>query len=252
MSKSISTSSSRFGRASWLQPTRLTLARCQVIACISQARVGLLTTLTGSVESIFASSANARKKSDLMANDQTSIYRAQIMALWDNVEGSQRFIPHAQNKHIVRECVNFYEINPKTLQPRQAVHLFLLSDCLLLARRRGNRLVADHCWNIQDLTIVDVKDSSGKDTKKASAQGGDANGKLMLALFTADLTNALRIVVYPETFIYRSERIEDKLGLLNAYKRLIDDNDDKQLDAPQSGKLTGDKCEITINVWLTV
>ncbi|CAO3639382.1 unnamed protein product [Mucor fragilis] len=172
--------------------------------------------MPGSVESIFASSANARKKSDLMANDQTSIYRAQIMALWDNVEGSQRFIPHAQNKHIVRECVNFYEINPKTLQPRQAVHLFLLSDCLLLARRRGNRLVADHCWNIQDLTIVDVKDSS-------------------------DLTNALRIVVYPETFIYRSERIEDKLGLLNAYKRLIDDNDDKQLDAPQSGKLTGDK-----------
>ena len=51
-----------------------------------------------------------------------------------------------------------------------------------------------------------------------------------------DLTNALRIVVYPETFIYRSERIEDKLGLLNAYKRLMDDNDDKQLDTPQSGK----------------
>lgn len=124
----------------------------------------------GSVESIFASSANGRKKSDLMANDQTSIYRAQIMALWDNVEGSQRFIPHAQNKHIVRECVNFYEINPKTLQPRQAVHLFLLSDCLLLARRRGNRLVADHCWNIQDLTIVDVKDSSGKGWKRVSSK----------------------------------------------------------------------------------
>ncbi|KAG2189612.1 hypothetical protein INT46_003359, partial [Mucor plumbeus] len=165
----------------------------------------------GSVESIFASS-NGRKKSDLLASDQTSIYRAQIMALWDNVEGSQRFIPHAQNKHIVRECVNFYDINPKTLQPRQAVHLFLLSDCLLLARRRGNRLVAEHCWSIQDLTIVDVKDSS-------------------------DLTNALRIVVYPETFIYRSERIEDKLGLLNAYKRLMDDNDDKQLDTPQSADI---------------
>ncbi|GAN06766.1 nuclear mRNA splicing protein [Mucor ambiguus] len=140
---------------------------------------------SGSVESIFASSANGRKRSDLMANDQTSIYRAQIMALWDNVEGSQRFIPHTQNKHIVRECVNFYEINPKTLQPRQAVHLFLLSDCLLLAH----------------------------------------------------LVNALRIVVYPETFIYRSERPEDKLGLLNAYRRLIEDNDDKQLDAPQSAEI---------------
>lgn len=69
----------------------------------------------------------------------------------------------------------------------------------------------------------------------------------MLAIFATDLTNALRIVVYPETFIYRSERIEDKLGLLNAYKRLIDDNDDKQLDAPQSGKFWG-QCEIEIHV----
>jgi hypothetical protein len=97
-----------------------------------------------------------------MASDMHSIYRAQIMALWENVEGSQRFIPQAQNRHIVRECVDFYDINPKTLQPRQAVHLFLLNDCLLLARRRGNKLVADYCWNIQDLTIVDIKDSSGK------------------------------------------------------------------------------------------
>lgn len=165
-------------------------------------------------ESIFSGSTTSsrqRKKSDMMTSDVNAIYRAQIMALWENVEGSHRFIPQAENRHIVRECVNFYDINPKTLQPRQAVHLFLLNDCLLLARRRANKLVADYCWNIQDLTIVDVKDS-------------------------ADLTNALRIVVYPETVIYRSERIEDKLGLLNAYKRMIDDNDDRQLDAPQSGK----------------
>ncbi|KAI9472182.1 MAG: Cullin repeat-like-containing domain protein [Benjaminiella poitrasii] len=167
---------------------------------------------SGPSGSIFASSFdknNGRSKNDLMATDINSMYRSQIMALWDNVEGSQRFIPHAKDRHIVRECVNFHDINPKTLQPRQTVHLFLLNDCLLLARKRGNRLVAEYCWNIQDLTIVDVKDSS-------------------------DLINALRIVVYPETFIYQAERIEDKLGLLNAYRRLIDDNDDKQLDIPQS------------------
>lgn len=162
------------------------------------------------IESIF-SSRHHTKKPDMIANSD-SLYRTQIMALWDNVEGSHRFIPQAENRHIVRECVNFYDINPKTLQPRQAVHLFLLNDCLLLARRRANKLVADHCWDIQDLTIVDIKDS-------------------------ADLTNTLRIVVYPETFIYRSERIEDKLGLLNAYRRLIDENDDRQLDAPQSADI---------------
>lgn len=166
-------------------------------------------------------STNSNNSNNLMKSIFTSpqankmmsenIYRSQIMALWDNVEGSHRFIPRADNKHIVRECVNFYDINPKTLQRRHAVHLFLLNDCLLLARRRANKLVADFCWSIQNLTIVDIKDSQ-------------------------DLSNALRIVVYPETFIYQAEHIEDKLGLLNAYKRLIDENDDRQLDAPQSGK----------------
>lgn len=161
------------------------------------------------MESIFNS--HTSNKTDMMSNTE-NLYRVQIMALWDNVEGSHRFIPQAENKHIVRECVNFYDINPKTLQPRQAVHLFLLNDCLLLARRKSNKLVAEHCWDIQDLTIVDIKDS-------------------------ADLTNALRLVVYPETFIYRSERIEDKMGLLNAYRRLIDENDDRQLDTPQSADI---------------
>ncbi|KAI7873073.1 Cullin repeat-like-containing domain protein [Mucor mucedo] len=168
-----------------------------------------MTSNNNTIESIFNS--HPTKKADIMTNTD-NLYRVQIMALWDNVEGSHRFIPQAENKHIVRECVNFYDINPKTLQPRQAVHLFLLNDCLLLARRRTNKLVAEHCWNIQDLTIVDIKDS-------------------------ADLTNALRLVVYPETFIYRSERIEDKMGLLNAYRRLIDENDDRQLDTPQSADI---------------
>ncbi|GAA5808941.1 hypothetical protein MFLAVUS_002341 [Mucor flavus] len=159
------------------------------------------------VESIFSGSQRTNK--DISSD---GMYRAQIMALWDNVEGSHRFITQAENRHIVRECVNFFDIHPRTLQPKHAVHLFLLNDCLLVARRRSNKLIADYCWNIQDITIVDVRD-------------------------TQDLTNALRIVVYPDTFIYRSERVEDKMGLLNAYRRLIEENDDRQLDAPQSADI---------------
>ncbi|KAI7904033.1 Cullin repeat-like-containing domain protein [Cokeromyces recurvatus] len=171
---------------------------------------------SGPSGSIFTSSSNNntnnRKKNELMTTDINSTYRAQIMALWDNVEGSQRFIPHAKDRYIVQECVNFHDINPRTLQPRQTVHLYLLNDCLLLARKRGQKLIADDCWKIQDINIVDVKDSS-------------------------DLINALRIVVYPETFIYQAERQEDKVGFLNAYKRLIDDNDDRQTDTPQSADI---------------
>lgn len=105
------------------------------------------------------------KRNDMKGTDLQSIYRAQITALWDNVEGSQRFVPYAPGRHIIRECVNFLELNPKTLQPRQAVHLFLLNDCLLVASRKKRsasakyKLFAECCWSLQDLSITDLKDT---------------------------------------------------------------------------------------------
>lgn len=109
-----------------------------------------------------------RKRSDLLGTDMMAIYRAQIMSLWENVEGAQRFIPQAQHKQIIRECVDFYEMNPKTMQARQAVHLFLMNDCLLVARRRSNgRLVAEYCWSVEDLTIMDMKDTEGRWTERS-------------------------------------------------------------------------------------
>ncbi|KAI8366414.1 Cullin repeat-like-containing domain protein [Choanephora cucurbitarum] len=140
-------------------------------------------------ESIFASQ---RKRSELMPNDLKSIHHAQITALWESIEGAQRFIPQAQNRRIVRECVNFFEVNTRTLQQRQAVHLFLLNDCLLLARKRGHKLVADKCWSIDDFSMTDIKDSSGKFLQKKESH----------------------------------KRVEDKMGLLHAYRRLVDDRDD--------------------------
>lgn len=77
-------------------------------------------------------------------------------------------MPYVPGRHIVRECANFMNINPKTLQPRQPVHLFLLNDCFLVASRKKRsaaskyRLVADFCWNLSDLSLMDVRDSPGK------------------------------------------------------------------------------------------
>ncbi|ORY93831.1 Cullin repeat-like-containing domain protein [Syncephalastrum racemosum] len=153
-----------------------------------------------------------RKRSELMNTDLHSIYRAQIAALWENVEGSQKFVPFVHGRHIVRECVNFMDINPKTLQPRQIVHLFVLNDCLLVASRKKRsaasryKLVADYCWSLQEISIVDVKDSPG-------------------------LNNAIKVAMYPYTFLYRAERPEDKLAFVHAYKRAMDENDDRQQDA---------------------
>ena len=60
------------------------------------------------------------------------------------------------------------DINPKTLQPRVAIHIFLLNDCLLIASRKKRsatsryKLVADFCWSLEDASITDLKDSQGK------------------------------------------------------------------------------------------
>ncbi|KAI7850919.1 Cullin repeat-like-containing domain protein [Circinella umbellata] len=151
-----------------------------------------------------------RKHTDIMNTDLQSIYRAQISALWDNVEGSQRFVTYTPGRHIIRECVNFMDINPKTLQPRVPIHIFLLNDCLLIASRKKRsatsryKLVADFCWSLEDASIIDLKDSQGT------------------------------ISVYPNTFIFRSEKQEEKYALLHAYRRTMDENDDRQDDQPNS------------------
>ncbi|KAJ3031338.1 exocyst complex component exo84 [Rhizophlyctis rosea] len=56
----------------------------------------------------------------------------------------------------------------------------------------------DKCWGLVDLAVIDVKDS-------------------------ADVTNAFRIMKHPDVFLYRTETMEDKRGLLAAIKRLTDD-----------------------------
>lgn len=49
-----------------------------------------------------------------------------------------------------------------------AVHVVLLDDSILVAKKRkkrtggGGKLVADRCWPLGDLTIVDVKDTIGE------------------------------------------------------------------------------------------
>lgn len=48
--------------------------------------------------------------------------------------------------------------------------------------------------------------------------------------------NAIKISVYPNTYIYRSERQEDKYALLHAYHRTMDENSDRQDDASNPSK----------------
>jgi hypothetical protein len=112
--------------------------------------------------------------------DLQQLYRAQLTTLWSTVEGSQKYLPLVPGRHLVFETHHFVELNPATYKAKQSVSLFLLSDLLLIAGRRRTktaaaslggaddkgrergRMVAERCWVLADLVVIDVKDSGGK------------------------------------------------------------------------------------------
>ena len=106
------------------------------------------------------------------------MYKAQLSNLWSTVEGSQKYIPLAPGRHTVFDTHNFVELNAATYKAKQSVSMFLLNDLLLIAGRRRTktaangadqggerergRMVAERCWVLADLVVVDVKDSGGE------------------------------------------------------------------------------------------
>ncbi|UZJ52850.1 hypothetical protein CBS101457_002170 [Exobasidium rhododendri] len=136
--------------------------------------------------------------------DLQQIYRAQIMSLWEGIEGSQKFLPYIPGRHLIAEASSFTELNAATYKPKQSVALFLLDDLLLVAVRKKRqmsarvRLVAERCFSLSEIVVVDLKD------------GGD-------------LTNAIKIKRAKESFVYRTERSEDKRALLNAFRRVAEE-----------------------------
>lgn len=108
-----------------------------------------------------------------MADLQT-MYKQQLSHLWSTVEGSQKYLPLVPGRHLVYETHEYVELNAATYRTKQSVSMFLLNDLLLIAGRRRTktagddkdsrrgRMVAERCWVLADLVVVDVKDSGGK------------------------------------------------------------------------------------------
>ncbi|WVF65465.1 hypothetical protein IAT40_000193 [Kwoniella sp. CBS 6097] len=143
--------------------------------------------------------------------DLQNLYRTQLTQLWSTVEGSQKYLPLVPGRHLVFETHSFVELNAATYKAKQSVSMFLLNDLLLIAGRRRTkgamtaaegdekrergRMVAERCWVLADLVVVDVKDSG-------------------------DLTNALKIRRGKEVCVYRTSKPEDKKALLGAFRQV--------------------------------
>ncbi|CAG8451935.1 8795_t:CDS:10 [Ambispora leptoticha] len=143
-----------------------------------------------------------RKPVSNNAADLQSIWKAQIEALWEGVEGAQRLVPLEPGRHIIRESSSFVEINPATNKPKQGVQMFLLNDCLLVAvkKKRGAmslkvKLIAERCWGLNEITLIDMKD-------------------------TSEHQNLIKILKHPvDTFIYKADKPEEKKNLISMTRR---------------------------------
>jgi hypothetical protein len=158
--------------------------------------------------------------------DLTALHAAQMQALWKNVEGSQKFLPSAPGRHVLRDSSHWVELNSATWKARRSIHIFLLNDNILVATRKKirveqsanqsssqnkhvpSKLVADRCWSLLDIEIVDLAMSN-------SGNNSGAKSEVML--------NAINIRVGQESFTYRNQKTEEKLGLLLVFKKALEE-----------------------------
>lgn len=180
----------------------------------------------------FLGSTNANplaRRSSMLSLQQ--VYRAQLTALWEGIDNSQKFIPYKPGRHLIAEAPDFVELNAATYRPSQNVALFLLDDLLLVAARKKGRMTtkvrleAQRCFALGDIVVVDLKDSA---VKGGSADPGSAS-------VSGAIKDSIKIKRGKETFVFRAERSESKKALLNAFRRVAEELVNKKKKQGGSG-----------------
>jgi hypothetical protein len=142
-------------------------------------------------------------------------------ALWKNIEGSQKFLPALPGRHVVQNAGLWIELDNATWKPRRAMQIFLLNDHLLVAARRKKKvnangvdqrqppvkLVADRCWPLLDIEVVDLAGTS--ETHSGQNKVSDA---IMIR------------GVGQESFTYRTEKPDDtnKSSLMSNFRNAVE------------------------------
>ncbi|KAK2464897.1 hypothetical protein APHAL10511_002973 [Amanita phalloides] len=162
------------------------------------------TTLTSSTLSTYKRSSIA---------DLRVMYYNQMQALHSSIEGASKFAPITPGRHVVSEMEGIFSLNAATYRTIGKVKFVILDDAVLVARQRrrhaGNdgsrgatssegKLVAERCWPLNDLLVLDTKDSPS-------------------------MTNVLKIKHGKETHVYRTETYTDKKALLVQLRQVAEE-----------------------------
>lgn len=157
-----------------------------------------------------------------------AMWNVQLHTLWKNVEGSQKFLPAIPGRHVVHETGYWVELDAATWKARRPAHMFLLNDHLLIATKKKRRvdpnalansdaaqkpstkLIADKCWPLPEIDIIDIASS---------------NGPLTLADDKSEMANAISVRHGHESFTYRFDKPSsaEKANLLQAFRRAADE-----------------------------
>lgn len=177
--------------------------------------------------------------------DRSALWNSQMQALYKNVEGAQKFLPHSPGRHVLQNAGPWVELDNATYKSRRAMQIFLLNDHLLIASRKKKKtdgpprdgqspvikLVADRCWPLLDVEVVDM---AGTGESTSSTTPGTRN-KLADAIMVRGVGEA--------SFIYRTEKPEDpeKVSLLLNIRKAVEElrkNLQSEMEASNKAKET--------------
>lgn len=143
--------------------------------------------------------------------------------MWKSVEGSQKFLPAAPGRHVVQNAGVWIELDNATWKSRRAMQLILLNDHLLVASRKKrkvegvngadprqapSKLVADRCWPLLDIELVDLAGAS---------ESATARNKVADAIMIRGGGQ--------ESFTYRAEKPDgnEKAALLLNFRKTVEE-----------------------------
>ncbi|KAF7974912.1 hypothetical protein HWV62_11077 [Athelia sp. TMB] len=161
-----------------------------------------------------ASVAERRRNARSSIADLRVLYANQMQALHAQVEGSAKFAPTTAGRHVIIEMDGIVALNAATYKTSHSVRFVVLDDAVLVAKRRrnrdaggggrnatdktGGRLVAERCWPLSEMLVLDTKDS-------------------------ANMTNVFKIRHGKETHVYRTEQPGDKKSLLTQFRQVAEE-----------------------------
>ena len=136
------------------------------------------------------------------------------------MEGSQKFLPAFPGRHVVQNAGLWVELDHATWKSRRAMQIILLNDHLLVASRKKrkvegsdqrqapSKLVADRCWPLLDVEMVDLVGSS---------ESVPGRNKLADAMSIRGAGQ--------ETFVYRTEKPDDgsKQSLMMNFRKAVEE-----------------------------